>query len=299
MTSMMSRRLLNLFGSVTCWLLAHAGMAQLPTVENSIFWEVSGNGLEKSSYLFGSHHLMGSQYVDTLANVQTKFDSSSTIVCEVLFDSTHMLKMIQFATMKDTTLDQLLPPEWYRETETWLAELSEYDQLSVFNRFNPATVQVTILQFLHEKIYGRGGTAMDIYLQEKAKTQGKTLTALETVDEQLEAFFHSTSYRKQADLLIEFVDHRETAEEELIRFNQLYLNQNLSAVEIASRDKYTKEELYETLDARNERWLKILPAEFSRGSTFVVVGALHLAGENGLVNHLRKLGYYVTPISLQ
>lgn len=295
---MMSPKLLKISVSLMCYLLVNISLAQLPSVENSIFWEVSGNGLKKSSYLFGSHHLLGSQYVDTLRNVSVKFDSSSTLVSEVLFDSTQMIKMVRAATMKDTTLEQLLPPEWYRETEMWLDELSDYNQLSVFNQFNPATVQVTILQFLHEKVYGRGGVGMDIHFQQKAKAEGKQLVSLETVDEQLHAFFQSTSYRKQAELLIEFVQHRETAEEELIRFNQLYFNQYLSAVEVAARDRYTQQELFETLYARNERWLNILPAEFSKGSAFVVVGALHLAGERGLVNQLRKLGYWVTPISL-
>lgn len=295
MTSQKFRRVVAL-----AFLLAsRATVAQVESTEDAIFWEVSGNGLAKSSYLFGSNHLLGRQYVDSFVNVNQKFWESEAFVTEVILDSTHFSKMIGAAMMQDTTLDQLLPPEWFSETERWLAELSDYEDLSAFKPFNPLTIQVMILNLLQVRIYGESDDSMDMHLQNKANLAGKIMVDLETMDEQLNALFHSTSYKRQAELLIEFVRQRESAEEELIRFNELYFDQNISTLHRMTREKYTPAELAVMLDDRNNRWIRSLVDIMNQQSAFVVVGALHLAGEKGLVRLLRDLGYSVTPVPLQ
>ena len=50
---------------------------------------------------------------------------------------------------------------------------------------------------------------------------------------------------------------------------------------------------------RNDNWMQTLPALFKKQSNFVAVGALHLAGPDGLVEQLKKMGYTVTAQNLQ
>ena len=50
---------------------------------------------------------------------------------------------------------------------------------------------------------------------------------------------------------------------------------------------------------RNKEWMKQLPSIISKQSNFIAVGALHLAGPDGLVAQLKKAGYTVTPQNLQ
>ena len=59
---------------------------------------------------------------------------------------------------------------------------------------------------------------------------------------------------------------------------------------------YTPKEAAVMLDNRNKKWMQQLPGIFKQQSTFVAVGALHLAGENGLVMLLRNAGYTVKPL---
>jgi uncharacterized protein len=272
--------------------------AQTDSPENAIFWEVSGNGLSESSYLFGSHHLFGRQYVDTLDIVNAKFNVSKTFVCESTFDSTEGPKMIQAAMMEDSTLDQLLSPEWYSRAELWLRELSQYENLSAFNKLNPAAVHIMLVNLLHIQEFGEVDKPMDVYLQERATMEGKKVIALETVDEQLKILFQSSSYKRQAELLKEFLKSRSAAKEELHLLNERYLQQNISAFELDAKEKFLPGELHAMLYERNENWMKILPSVFFEQSTFAVVGALHLAGESGLVAQLRALGFTVTPLQI-
>jgi uncharacterized protein YbaP (TraB family) len=132
-------------------LSQHSVVAQTP-VENSVFWEVSGKGLTKPSYLFGTFHLMGKKYIDSLSNVSAKFNQSGTIVGELVIDSTMTFKMMMAAQLKGTTLDKLLSPELYEKTATWMKEVSGYD-LKLLNGLNPMTIQVFIMSSMQQKFY--------------------------------------------------------------------------------------------------------------------------------------------------
>jgi uncharacterized protein YbaP (TraB family) len=48
---------------------------------------------------------------------------------------------------------------------------------------------------------------------------------------------------------------------------------------------------------RNNKWMKVLPGLMKESSQFVAVGALHLAGPDGLITQLQNSGYKVTPVS--
>ena len=50
---------------------------------------------------------------------------------------------------------------------------------------------------------------------------------------------------------------------------------------------------------RNDNWMQTLPALFKKQSNFVAVGALHLAGSDGLVEQLKRMGYTVTAKNLR
>ena len=52
----------------------------------------------------------------------------------------------------------------------------------------------------------------------------------------------------------------------------------------------------ELIFKRNADWLKELPAIMSETPSFIAVGALHLPGEKGVLEGLRKAGYKITPV---
>jgi uncharacterized protein len=298
MTFIAKRRQIRpvLFAAVFLFPLTLSGQVQ--SVENSIFFEVSGNGLRESSFLFGSHHLLGSHYVDSLENVNQKFSQCKTFVSETFTDSSDVSKVISAAIMKDTILQHLISDEWYLKTEQWLMELSGNAPPTSWYHFSPVCIELMIVNLLQIQLFGQVEKPMDSYLEEKAKLQGKKAVALEPLESSLDALFHASSYRRQAERLVEAVGNKELVKQDLILFNQLYRAQNITALEAQSLQKYSLSEIAVMLDNRNNLWMTKLPALFSEQSTFVVIGALHLTGPTGLVTQLRKLGYNVTPISI-
>ena len=137
---------------------------------------------------------------------------------------------------------------------------------------------------------------MDIYFQRQGKKDGKKLVGLETFDIQIHALFNQFTLERQVAMLTKFVDEKDKAKGELIQLNKSYRDGNLSQLELLLADQtYTKKESEVMLDARNKLWIEQLPPLMKLQPTFVAVGALHLAGKNGLVNLLRQAGYTVTP----
>lgn len=280
--------------------LQYAAVAQKP-VENSTFWEVSGKGLSKPSYLFGTFHLMGKKYVDSLTNVTAKFQQSSTIVGELLIDSTMTMKMMVAAQLRGTTLDKVLTPELYQKTAAVLKELSGYD-LQIFNGFNPMTIQILIIRSMQEKFYPSNPVEdppMDLYFQQAGKKAGKKVLGLESLEVQIEALYGQFSYERQAEMLAQSVNDQDKAYQEMITLNKYYRQGHLGELEkLMSSQTFEPKEAEKLLDDRNKAWVKQLPALFAEQQTFVAVGALHLAGKNGLVNLLREQGYTVKPVGL-
>lgn len=277
-------------------------LAQKSPVENSVFWEVHGKDLKHPSYLFGTFHLMGSRYVDSLTHVINKFKTSKTVVGELLLDSTMTMKMMAAARLDGTTLDKLLNTEQYQQTAQWLKELSGYD-LQMFNSMNPMTIQIFLMTMLQQKYYPMNmaqDTPMDMYFQNEAKSVGKKLIGLETFEVQVNALFAQFTPQRQAEMLVDFVKDKEKARSELVTMNQYYRLGDLSKLQsLLSDQSYSESEAKVMLDDRNKKWMDQLPGLMKEQQTFVAVGALHLAGENGLVSLLRNAGYTVTPASVK
>ena len=72
-------------------LLLVFGQAKAQT--NSLLWEVSGNGLKKPSYLFGTYHLLRSSLVDEYPEVKRALKKSKTVVGETELDSSKMMAL--------------------------------------------------------------------------------------------------------------------------------------------------------------------------------------------------------------
>ncbi|MEJ7643843.1 MAG: TraB/GumN family protein [Chryseolinea sp.] len=271
-------------------------------VEDAMFWEVRGKDLSSPSFLFGTFHLLGSRYVDSLTQVMNNFNQCKTFVGEILIDSSMTMKMMIAARLDNTSLDKLLTPADYQKTAVWLRELSGYE-LNMFNGMNPMAIQIFLMTMLQDKYFPSENVSddpMDIYFQKEGKRVGKKLVGLETFDTQIHALFTQFTLERQVAMLTKFVDEKEKAKGELIQLNKSYRNGNLSQLELLLADQtYTKQEAEVMLDLRNKQWIEQLPSLMKIQPTFVAVGALHLAGKNGLVNLLRQAGYTVTPMAVK
>ncbi len=276
-----------------------SAQSEFTSNSNAIFWEVSGKNLEQPSYVFGTFHLVGNEFIDSNAVILEKFNTCKTVAGELVIDSTMVPKMMAASVMTETTLDKLLPKDVYDSTAAWMKELSGYD-LAMFNNMNPMAVELTLSAFFQQQNFPmlEGSMPMDAYFQTLGAAENKTVLGLETMDDQIEVIYGQYSLERQAELLADFIHRKAEMSTMMIQLNEAYDNQSLGSIAeiMYNDDTYTEGEIDVLLKDRNDRWMKQLTSLMQKQPVFIAVGALHLPGKGGLVQQLLDKGYTVTPI---
>jgi uncharacterized protein YbaP (TraB family) len=283
----------NLFKSVVTAIaiifsLFAQAQTKSPKLENSLLWEVSGNGLSKASYLYGTIHMIcGGDY---FLSEKTKkaFEASDKLVLEInLADPKEITEMQQLAMGKEP-LSKRLNSEQLSKLDAILKKTTgmSVQQVDAFSL-------MTVMSLISMKTFGCNDLKFyEMDFIESAKKRNEEVIGLETVKSQFKTIDNAYTDPEMIEML-EQSDVEET-KQLVVDYKQenleaLYKNTTAENVMNAKAKKYM-------LDERNLNWVKILPEMMVKQSVFVAVGSAHLAGEFGVINLLRKAGYSVKPV---
>jgi uncharacterized protein YbaP (TraB family) len=276
---------------------------QAQKLENSLLWEISGNGLSKPSFLFGTYHLLNDGYLGAeQPRVLDAFKKADGVVVEVVIDTPAMMKAQMGMVMPDNRLSNLLDSAQYQTVKAELQAAMGID-LGMLEQIKPIAIS-TMLSMAYtagSPVLSRySGQPLDQYFAAEGKRSGKTVAALETIEEQVDVLFNHFSLKEQADILVEMVTTKERGQQINREIIDSYIAQNISGLDEIEQQTQKEMPAWGSMDFinadRNKRWMEKLPAILKSGNRFIAVGALHLPGEQGLIQLLRKQGYTVKPI---
>lgn len=267
-----------------------------------LLWKISGRGIEKPSYILGTHHAVPYTFCDTIPGLMKAFGEVGHVVGE--FDMLkmgamtpqqmqNMQKMIMMPA--DTTMASLFS-DAQRDTLDAYLKNTLGANLQMLSSMKPMTIMVTVQQkMLMELIPDIASlTGIDKYMQTLAAEKGKQVGGLETMEYQL-GLLYGSSLQDQADALMDMV-RRSNSKELLQELTAAYKTQNLDTLWKIFQDQMTQLEYDALVKTRNLNWLeemkRLLPAQ----SALYVVGAGHLPGDSGMINLLRDAGYKVKPV---
>jgi len=277
------------------------GFACTVGVQAQIFWKVSGKGLSKPSYLFGTHHLIEKDQLKDFDKVLNYAGQADGVVGEM--DMTDMVamqnKMMQAAVMSGTTIKDLLSSEDYALVDAEFKQLigAGLGQLGILKPMMLQTMYASLI-YLKSQNLTKQPEGVDMLFQKKAKENNKAVIGLETIEQQTAILFDFLPLKRQADLLVKSVKEKQKGIEMFKRLNAAYLSGDLKKISDidAEDDDLTAEERKPLYENRNDAWMKQLPALFAKQSCFVAVGCMHLIGDSGLVAQLKKAGYTVEAV---
>lgn len=277
--------------------LSFNSQAQNKKAENTLLWEISGKGLQKSSYLFGTYHFADKGFIDTMKVLNEKLNQAEAVVGELVMDKDVAMKLMPHMMMKDNTLDSLLTPEEFKMVDNYLKTLGNYD-LTKMNKLKPMMIQTLILQATAPKTFTPTNPAIDQYIQDYGKANQKKVLGLETVEDQAKILFGSNLVR-QKEMLVKSVKEADKMQKETSKLYQSYITQDLKALEkmFADSKDFTPEEMDQLLKNRNDKWILQLPQMMQNQSLFIAVGAGHLVGKDGLISGLKAQGYTLKPVA--
>ena len=263
---------------------------------NTLLWQVSGNGLKKPSYLFGTFHLLCKDDIHFSQQLQNSVKESDEIYMELdLDDPSTMLSGLLYMNMKDgKKLKDLYSPSDYKKVESYFND-TLHSPLMLLERMKP----YFLVALLYPKMMNcKTSSGVEEELVKLAKEDKKEIQGLETMEFQA-SVFDSIPYDWQAKELLKNIDSFSEYKKEFDTMIIQYKNQELNAMEKAlSKSEFGSDSKYEDLllTNRNKNWVKQLKDIMKKESVFVAVGAGHLAGDKGLISLLRKEGYTVVPV---
>lgn len=274
----------------------------VPAANAQLLWKISGRGIEKPSYILGTHHAIPYTFCDTIPGLMKAFGEVGHVVGE--FDMLKMDAMTpqQMQNMQkmmmmpaDTTMASLFS-DTQRDTLDAYLKNTLGANLQMLSAMKPMTIMVTVQQkMLMELIPDIASlTGIDKYMQTLAAEKGKQVGGLETMEYQL-GLLYGSSLQDQADALMDMV-RRSNSKELLQELTDAYKTQNLDTLWKIFQDQMTQLEYDALVKTRNLNWLDEMKSLLPTQSTLYVVGAGHLPGDAGMINLLREAGYKVKPV---
>ena len=145
--------------------------------------------------------------------------------------------------------------------------------------------------------------SMDEHFQKEARDRYRQTLGLESVQDQIDVLFGSQPIERQAESLLCTIKNIDYGKKQMDKLMVAYHAQDLTAMaKLYEEDDAdnpcpsTQEEKDQLNKERNHEWMEILPEMMSEKSSFIAVGCLHLVGDDGLINQLRKEGYKVEAV---
>jgi uncharacterized protein YbaP (TraB family) len=271
----------------------------------SLLWKIEGAGLSQPSYLFGTIHMIPKEDYFLPSGLDEAFDKSHKVVFEIDLDEMSemgsMMGMLSNLMMKDgVTLKDLLTAQEYNEVSAY------FDKMGI-PMFLLGNVKPMFLSMLTEvninpsDMESENLVSYEMELYDRAQKSNKDVDGLETMNYQL-SLFDSIPYKEQAKMLIDAVHGTNTESDMFDQTLDLYKQQNIEGmINMVDDTKPSGDNgSYENvlINNRNRNWIPVMSKMMTTGSVFFAVGAGHLAGENGVINLLKKAGYKLTPISI-
>ncbi|MGR6871764.1 TraB/GumN family protein [Pseudomonas sp. HK3] len=251
-------------------------------------------------YIGGTIHVLNKEDHPLPKAFETAYQDADTLIFETDLEAgnkaTHQAKLMAAMTYSDArTLASELKPKIYKELENFLA--SRQIPIAHFAKYQPWGVSLMITLMEYQRLGMLSDYGVDNYFNKKGITDKKSISSLETFDEQV-SFLQSLA-DIDPNVNIEYtLRDIQSMPAFILAMKKAWRS---GAIEDFTNMKPVKEmktdfpQIYKTLISnRNNNWMSQIPAFINdKDKEFVLVGTLHLNGEDGLLNQLKNQGFTV------
>ncbi len=296
--------------------LLFAALLAAGSASAQMLYKISGNGLEKPSYVIGTFHYGNVGFIDKIPGVREALTETDQMYGEVKWDDMMNADSLKFMQAKMTladgaTLKTVLTPDQYNKVDAYVKQmlglgLSNPQVFAQMGKLTPASLanQLQMLVYMQRHMGEFDPThTFDQYFQAQAKKNNEPVGGLETMAFQAALLFDSMPMKRQVTQLMCLVDNPDRYGDMMDRMANAYYAQDLDALQKVVEEKFgsdcdfTPEEEEAIIYNRNADWAKKMPAIMSAAPTFFAVGAGHLGGSRGLLQLLRSAGYTVDGVT--
>ena len=282
------------------------------TASAQLLYKISGNGLEKPSYIIGTHHLANVGFVNQINGVTEALTETDQVYGELVWDTMtniDSLKAVQNAMTLPAgkTIKDYLTPDEYKRLDAFMVAkmdtgLSNPMVASKMGNLTPMAL-VTQFQLLLYMTKHMGefdpSSTFDQYFQAQAKKNGLPCGGLETLQKQIDVLYKGKPMSRQVEELMCFIDNENFNSQMMEDLTSAFYAQNLETLKqvmdrkLGGKCDSTPEEEDMLINNRNADWVAKMPDIMASKPTFFAVGAAHLPGDKGVLQLLRNAGYTI------
>ncbi len=275
---------------ITLLTIIFIGLFLSPTTKGqSLLWEISGNGLEKSSYLFGTVHLSDQRVFNFNDSVFAKIDECDAFTMEIEATPENMKEIGNSIFLEDgKTIDQMLSIEDYANLKIFFKNKLDLnlDGLKIFTPMS--IVSMTTSKLVKSDM----NTFVDNFLYQYAQSKNKKTFSVEPLQLQIDLMKNVP-----AEYLLDVANEWDTYQGITDNLIAAYAKEDMEAlIKIMFSDSGFKKMEDEFIWDRNITMADSIDLFVNRQSTFVAIGTGHLPLKGGVIDLLRKKGYEVNPI---
>tara|TARA_R110000868_G_scaffold93810_5_gene259480 strand:- start:36655 stop:40185 length:3531 start_codon:yes stop_codon:yes gene_type:complete len=261
--------------------------------ENSLLWEISGNNLQESSYLYGTMHV-SQKIAFRLDDVfYEALDKSQIVALESdpdswLEDYGKIRSIgVGYGTGFITKGFYIYPFSVKNPTKEIVSSYLSLDDRLVNNilyRTNETS------QNFEEETY------LDMFIYQAGKKFSKPIVALENLEESsaLVGRANMNAMKPKPD---EWLQKKMQTQDVMSLLQDAYRERNINLIDSLDQAMYTDYYLQNMLYARNNNMVLRLDSLMQTAKVFTGIGAAHLPGKNGVIQLLRNMGYEVKALT--
>ena len=277
-------------------LVCTTSAAQAPASGKHFLWTVRSGG--NVLYLAGSVHALGKDVYPLPAAFEKAFEASNTLVEEINLGEVESLSAAPMLLAKGMYADgRTFDTAVSKETAALVAEKFKQTGLPIemFRPMKPWMVMLMLTALEAQKMGLDAALGLDKYFYDKANAAKRPIIGLETAEFQIDRF-DKMSDKLQEQMLLSTLNEFDAQGSELKGMIAAWQRGDIAALEktVLSSFKEYPEAYSSLIVERNRSWIPQLEKCLSRPMPcFVVVGAAHMVGPDGLLNLLKVKGYKI------
>ena len=267
----------------------------------SLFWEISGNGLKKPSYLFGTMHVSSKIAFNLADSFYLAIKKSEVVALETNPETwqedmnNYDLGSSKYRYGFNPGLMNDMPGDFLNIKTLRFGKYEKKLEVAMFSK--PSMINNLLYRSMSDNTSDfEEDTYLDLYIYQTGKKLGKKVAGVEQYEQSMklmaEAFRDAAKEKNKKEKSFDYDEEFSPA-----KLQEAYRAGNLDQLDSINKlnsqsDAFDEKFLYR----RNEIQANSIDSILKRSSLFVGVGAAHLPGDRGVIELLRRKGYKLRPI---
>ncbi|QWX85751.1 TraB/GumN family protein [Cellulophaga sp. HaHaR_3_176] len=254
--------------------------------QNSLLWEISGNGLSKTSYLYGTMHVS--------KKIAFRLD-------DVFYEALNKSEVVALESDPNTWLDNednmgfgygesFITTGFY--TRPFTMSNPKKEEIAAYLGLEDQMINNILYRTDEYSQNFEEDTYLDMFIYQAGSKYLKPIVALEDLEEST-TLVGRASFNSTKEKPAEWLQKKMQQQGALQLLQDAYRERNINLLDSIDQGMYTEHYLKNMLYVRNKNMVTMLDSIIQKSKVFTGIGAAHLPGKKGVISLLRQKGYTV------